>query len=199
MAKLTNGRSLDMTANPCASTADAASLASIVSQHASSSAQATYQGKTLVGTFSGETCTFGQSSPDAGWNYFRLLLTQNGVSMFLVPAIFVDPSTFGGMSWFDGELNWNGAWPSGASDLTTSGDEQYIQDLGGRAYMPAISPFFFTYYGPDSYNKDFIYRSDDWLLATRMEQVTSLRDKVDFAEIISWNGGSLLELHVSLG
>lgn len=43
------------------------------------------------------------------------------------------------------------------------------------------------YYGVNSYNKNWIYRSDDWLLATRMEQIIAMRNKVDMVEIISWN------------
>lgn len=43
------------------------------------------------------------------------------------------------------------------------------------------------YYGVNSYNKNWIYRGDDWLLARRMEQVIAMRNKVDMVEIISWN------------
>lgn len=43
------------------------------------------------------------------------------------------------------------------------------------------------YYGVNSYNKNWIYRGDDWLLATRMEQIIAMRTKVDMVEIISWN------------
>lgn len=93
------------------------------------------------------------------------------------------------MAWLDGELNWNSGWPTGSTNLDTSSDVTYSRDLGGnKTYMPAISPCFFTYYAPNSYNKDFIYRSDDWLLATRMEMIVAMRNKVEFAEIISWNG-----------
>lgn len=70
--------------------------------------------------------------------------------------------------------------------------------------MPSISPLFFTYYGPNSYNKDWIYvsthcivksialtatqRSDDWLLARRFEQLIAMRTKIDMAEMVTWNG-----------
>ena len=110
--------------------------------------------------------------------------------MTFVPAIFIDPALFKGYSWMDGEFNWNSGWPMGGSPLDTSSDQQYMGALGNKTYMPAISPFFFTYYGPNSYNKNWIYRSDDWLLARRFEQVAAMRDKVDFAQLISWNGRS---------
>ena len=75
------------------------------------------------------------------------------------------------------------------SDLDTSSDMSYMSGLGSSlTYMPAVSPCFFTYYSPQTYNKDWIYRSDNWLLATRMEQLISMRASVEFAELISWNG-----------
>ncbi|GLB41205.1 hypothetical protein LshimejAT787_0904200 [Lyophyllum shimeji] len=43
-------------------------------------------------------------------------------------------------------------------------DKTYINDLGGRSYMAGVSPWFFTHYGPETYNKKFIYRCDDWRL-----------------------------------
>lgn len=41
----------------------------------------------------------------------------------------------------------------------------------------------------DISNKNWIYRSDDWLLAERFEQLVANRNKYDMAELISWNGG----------
>ena len=95
----------------------------------------------------------------------------------------------------DGELNWNSGWPLGATNLDDSSDILYMNALRNKTYMPAISPCFFTYYSPSSYNKDWIYRSDDWLLAIRMEMLVAMRSEVDMAEIISWNGelSSLIE------
>ena len=180
--------SIDFTVNSCSSTGDATFLTGLIAQYAKSSAQATYSGKPLVSTFSGDGCTFGQSSATSGWAYLRTLLKQKGTDMYLVPAIFVDPATFSSMPWLDGEFNWNSGWPMRGAPLDTSSDKLYMGDLGNRTYLPAISPFFFTYYGPNSYNKDWIYRSDDWLYARRWEQVALMRNVVDFAEIISWNG-----------
>jgi glucan endo-1,3-alpha-glucosidase len=178
--------SFDFTSLTCSSTADASSIANYINTYASSSAQVTYNSKTLVSSFSGDSCTFGQSSVVSGWNYVRTLLKK---PMFLVPAIFSDPSQFNSSSfaWLDGELNWNSGWPMGSTALTIASDQQYMADLGSKAYMAAASPCFFTYYGPNSFNKDWIYRSDDWLLALRMEQLASMRGTVPFAEIISWN------------
>lgn len=37
------------------------------------------------------------------------------------------------------------------------------------------------------YNKNFIFRGDDWLLATRMEQLVQNRNEVGLVEVITWN------------
>ncbi|KAJ3564227.1 hypothetical protein NP233_g8433 [Leucocoprinus birnbaumii] len=53
--------------------------------------------------------------------------------------------------------------------------------------MAAVSPWFFTHYGPDSWNKNWIYRADDWLFVRRWEQLIKMRNSVDFVQVISWN------------
>jgi len=179
--------SLDVSSLGCSTTAHAANLANIILTYANSSAQALYKDKVLVSSFAGENCNFGQSSVTAGWAYTKDLLTAQNTSIYLMPAIFSDPAGFKALDWMDGEFNWNGAWPMTAAPLTTASDEQYMSALGTKGYMPAMSPAFFTYYGANSYNKNWIYRSDDWLLATRMEQIIAMRNKVDMVEIISWN------------
>lgn len=181
--------SLDVSSLSCSSASDAATHVASIATYANHSAQAMYNSKVLVSTFSGESCTFGQGSVSAGWTYFRSLLTAKGISIYFVPSIFSDISTYSGDSWMDGEFNWNGGWPTGNTALDTSSDTSYMSALGSKGYMAAVSPCFFTYYSPSSYNKDWIYRSDDWLLARRMEQIISMRNSFDMAEIISWNGG----------
>ncbi|KAG6831948.1 hypothetical protein H0H92_006549 [Tricholoma furcatifolium] len=54
-------------------------------------------------------------------------------------------------------------------------------------YMAAVSPWFFTHYGPDSYNKNFIYLSDQHLYSKRWESLIDTRDQIDIVQIISWN------------
>ncbi len=183
--------SFDFTAVSCNSAADGQAMATLINAYSSNAAQVVYKSKTLVSSFAGDQCTFGQGNTLAGFNYVRGLLTK---PMYFVPAIFIDPSTFAqsAQAWFDGELNWNSGWPSGSGNLDTSSDSNYMSNLGSKGYMPAVSPSFFTYYacgsGAGQWCKDFIYRSDNWLLATRMEQLISFRNSVDFAELISWNG-----------
>ena len=43
------------------------------------------------------------------------------------------------------------------------------------------------HYDPDSYNKNFIYRGDDWLLAQRWESLVQNRSMIDFVEVNTWN------------
>ncbi|WWD19155.1 hypothetical protein CI109_103613 [Kwoniella shandongensis] len=179
--------SMDVSSLGCSSANDAVNMVNTIASYANNTAQAKYNGKTIVSTFAGEDCTFGQGSMNAGWTYFRTLLANKGVSAYFVPAVFSDVSTFKGDTWMDAEFNWNGAWPMGSTALDTSSDTTYMNALGTKGYMAAVSPAFFTYYSPSSYNKDWIYRSDDWLLARRMEQLIAMRNKVDLAEIISWN------------
>lgn len=166
-------------------------MANIVATYANSTAQGKIDGKTVVSTFAGEYCTFGQGSLNAGWTYFRSLLTARGVTPYIIPAIFSDISQFQSYDWMDGEFNWNSGWPMGSEPISTASDRSYTIALGSnKGYMPAVSPAFFTYYSPQSYNKNWIYRGDDWLLATRMEQLISIRNSVVMAELISWNGQS---------
>ncbi|ODN90837.1 hypothetical protein L198_06154 [Cryptococcus wingfieldii CBS 7118] len=179
--------SMDVTSLSCSSAADAATLVSTVTTYASHSAAAKYENKMLLSTFAGESCTFGQGSYQAGWTYFRTLLSNAGVSVYFTPATFADTSTFSSSSWMDGEFNWDSGWPMGSTALDTSSDTTYLAALGNKEYMAAASPAFFTYYGPSSYNKNWIYRSDDWLLARRLEQIISQRVSIDLIELISWN------------
>lgn len=176
--------SLDMTSLPCASAADAQSIVSLVRRFAGLGAQAKVDNKPLVSTFAGDSCSFG----GLGWKTgFVDALEAVGVDIFFVPSLFSNPSTFAADTEIDGELNWDSSWPTGGTDLTTASDELYMAALGSKAYMPAISPFFFTHFGANSWNKNWLYRSDDWLYCTRWEQVIAMRDKVFMAELLTWN------------
>ena len=180
--------SLDMTSLGCGSSSAAANLVSLVSTHASHPNQAKYDGKVLVSTFAGSDCTFGSSSSDAWESLFISALSAAGVDIFFVPSVFSDISTFSSDSWMDGELNWNSAWPMSSTPLSESStDASYISALGSKAYMPAISPFFFTHFGANSWNKNWLYMSDDWLYASRWEQVIAMRDEASMTEILTWN------------
>ncbi|KAG2001825.1 SEC14 cytosolic factor [Coprinopsis cinerea AmutBmut pab1-1] len=65
------------------------------------------------------------------------------------------------------------------------------RDDGGNldrpAYMAAVSPWFFTHYGQDSFNKNFVFLADQHLYAKRWESLVESRDKFDIVQILTWN------------
>lgn len=111
--------SFDMTSLPCTSYSDGALLQSYITTYGDNAHQAYYEGKILVSTFAGSSCTFGSTDWDAGWAAaFKTPLTEAGYDTFFMPSVFTDPSTFSAVDVMDGELNWNGGWPSGSVDVS---------------------------------------------------------------------------------
>ncbi|KAJ3504028.1 hypothetical protein NLJ89_g8158 [Agrocybe chaxingu] len=190
--------SFDMTSVPGNSPGDVQLFRTYLSAHANSARMFHHPrtGGIVVSTFSGENSTFGQGSMEGGWAYVKSEL--NKISpIYLIPSFFINPARYPNISAMDGAFNWNGGWPiqlhAGMSDseiknAKLDSDNIHLQNLtGGRTFMGAISPWFFTHYGPDSWNKNWIYRGDDWLFIKRWEQLISMRDRIDIAQIISWN------------
>lgn len=82
---------------------------------------------------------------------------------------------------------------------STDTDEKHLQSLssltGGnakrdgqkRAYMASASPWFFTHYGADTFNKNFIYLADQHLYSNRWENLISSRDSFDIVQLLTWN------------
>lgn len=63
----------------------------------------------------------------------------------------------------------------------------------GKPFMAAISPCFYTHYGdqkPWNLMKNFIYRSDDLLMASRFAELIGLptNQSPEMIQLISWNG-----------
>lgn len=79
---------------PCATTDDAQSIRSWVKTYTTHSNQLIYDSRALVSTFSGESCTFGQSSVAEGWKSQFVQHSDLQGQIFFVPSFFVDPSTF---------------------------------------------------------------------------------------------------------
>ncbi|KAI8970639.1 glycoside hydrolase family 71 protein [Trametes punicea] len=179
--------SFDMSALPCSRPSDAQLLQTYIKTYANNTGQMLYNGRVLISTFAGESCTFGASSLNQGW--LNAVKPSNGSlpGVWFVPSFFIDPSTFPGLTVIDGAFNWNSAWPMGNYNITFGPDLSYITNLGHRTYMAAVSPWFFTHYGPNSFNKNFIYRGDDWLLAQRWEMLVQNRMLVPLTEVLTWN------------
>jgi len=178
------GFSFDMTVMPCNSTGDAALLQKYITTYSNNSNVLQFDGKMLITTFSGEACSFGQSSVDAGW---KAAVKTGMPPVHFIPAFLGDPSTFSTYQSPDGAFNWNGGWPQTQVDTSFDTDTTYISALGGKTYLGAVSPWFFTHYGADTFNKNWIYNFDDWLFSERWEVLIKNRDKVPIVEVLTWN------------
>ncbi|KAJ7694797.1 glycoside hydrolase family 71 protein [Mycena rosella] len=176
--------SFDMSSLPCASLGDATTLRNFMEPYQNHPNQFMYNGKPFVSTFAGESCRFGAGSLNDGWNN---ALKSGQPAIYFVPSFFVDPATFPSMPVMDGAFQWNSAWPMGNYDINFSPDSSYLSKLGKRSYMAGVSPWFFTHYGPDTYNKNWIYRGDNWLFAQRWELLIQNRNSIALAQIITWN------------
>ncbi|KZS88511.1 hypothetical protein SISNIDRAFT_490103 [Sistotremastrum niveocremeum HHB9708] len=205
--------SFDMTSLSCASPADGANLRSFITTYANHPNQFKYSTfgtpKPFASTFSGENCQFGQGSYQNGWQtqFYNPLVANGGPGVYFVPSFFVDPSTLGSQTFTNGSFAWNAGWPiqltanslssntdSARASLATqvgdlSQDQAYFQTLSGtgKSYLAAVSPWFFTHYSPQTYNKNWIYLADDHLYARRWESIMSARSQIPFVEIITWN------------
>ncbi|KAI0001061.1 glycoside hydrolase family 71 protein [Russula vinacea] len=160
--------SFDMTSIPGASEADAEFLHQYWNSLGATP---------TITTFAGDQCKFGQTSITSGWAVARAAL-ERVCPIHLIPAFFIDPAQY----------PWNGSWPI---HLTRAPQEKNTLSCvrlrpssrpksTGRTYMAA-------HYGPDSWNKNWIYRADDWLLVRRWEHLLACRNAIDIVQFISWN------------
>ncbi|KAA1477920.1 glycoside hydrolase [Dentipellis sp. KUC8613] len=176
--------SLDMSSLPCASDADVAALQALVERYAAHPAQLLHNGtgRAVLSTFAGDACAFGQ----AGW-----ARVAKGSGAWFVPAFFGDVRSWAGWDAVNGGFNWNAAWPTGKFNVTWDPDAAWRSALNvsgkQKAYMAPVSPWFFTHFGQNTYNKNWIYRGDEWLLAARWDILIAHRDQVDIVQIVSWN------------
>ncbi|KAF9540311.1 glycoside hydrolase family 71 protein [Agrocybe pediades] len=148
----------------------------------------------VVSTFSGENSNFGQGNLENGWQYLKNELNKI-VPVYFIPSFFISPARYRSIPAMDGAFNWNGGWPlqlnpwterSQVVNAKLDSDYSHLENLtDGRTFMAAVSPWFFTW----------IYRGDDWLFVRRWEQLIEMRDSIDMAQIISWNGEYYGESH----
>ncbi|KAJ7655358.1 glycoside hydrolase family 71 protein [Mycena rosella] len=187
--------SFDMSSIPSASPGDVELLRSYLAAFGSHPRMFRYRGKVLVSTFAGEGSTFGRGARDA-WAFAKDAM-QDVVPIYFVPALFVDPTRYPEIPALDGVFNWNGGWPLHLTPAhprreiespVLDTDRHHLSNLSSaQTFMAAVSPWFFTHYGPDSWDKNWIYRGDDWLFARRWEQLIEMRARVDIVQVISWN------------
>jgi len=43
------------------------------------------------------------------------------------------------------------------------------------------------HYGPETYNKNFIYSGDNWLFVERWEHLIANRAQLDIVEVLTWS------------
>ncbi|KAG8874654.1 hypothetical protein FRB97_005750 [Tulasnella sp. 331] len=181
--------SFDLTSLPCSGTGDANAIRSYISGYNKHPAQLVdNSNRMVVSTFGGEFCTFGQGSLNAGWEF---AVKQGMPATSFIPGFFTDPSNYKGYPVMDGDFYWDGGWPLDDSEISFDRDQQQIDgvnELGpGKVYMAPVSPWFFTHYGVNSYNKNFIYKADNHLYASRWEILIANRNKIAIAQIVTWN------------
>ncbi|KAG8920541.1 hypothetical protein FRC02_000840 [Tulasnella sp. 418] len=183
--------SFDVTAMSCGSYDDANFIRQYIANYANHPNQLKdSRGRIIVSTFGGEYCTFGQGNLNDGW---RKAVKEGLPETLFIPSFFSDPSNFKDYNVVDGMFYWNGGWPLGNYDINFDRDNQQINGLRqspngyNKVYMAAVSPWFFTHYGPDTFNKNWIFKGDNHLYNTRWDLLIAHRNEIGIAEIISWN------------
>lgn len=180
--------SFDFAVMSCSSAADAHKVLDLIRRTASSPAQAMFEGKVIVSTFLGEACSFGVGGSDPWGTAIFTPLEAAGINVYFIPFFSTQTHSLTQSRWVDGGLDWNSAWPMGNWDISSgSQDNTYVMALATKGYISSVSPFFFTHFGADTYNKNWLYRSDDWLYCTRWEQIIQKRTHWAMTEIITWN------------
>ncbi|KAJ2926109.1 hypothetical protein H1R20_g10981, partial [Candolleomyces eurysporus] len=177
--------SFDMGSLPCRQERDGDLLRNFVNTYQQHSNMFRFRGRPVVSTFGGQRCHFGSPTVNGGWR--RVLKTNMTTEVHFVASFFMDPAIYGSIDAADGAFSWDSAWPMGNYDISDEYDVEFRKYLPGRTYMAGVSPWFFTHYGPESFNKNFIFRADNWLLASRWEILVRNREHIDLVQVISWN------------
>ncbi|EPS44184.1 hypothetical protein H072_1875 [Dactylellina haptotyla CBS 200.50] len=157
---------------------DGSAVAEIVSYlqtYAAHPAALKHNGKSVVTTFIGDN--FGSN-----WNSVR---SQVSTPLEIIPNW--QPNNVGNSA-IDGAFSWV-AWPNSNNNpvpgpMTTATDNAYLSALAGKTYMAPVSPWFFTHFDFSSWQKNWIFASDD-LYVTRWNQILSLAPPL--IQIVTWN------------
>ncbi|KZV91682.1 mutanase [Exidia glandulosa HHB12029] len=160
-------------------TSDAGRVGQLVNQYGSKASQLKVDGKVFVSSFAGDGLDV-----DA-------VRSSAGMDLFVAPNFHPGQGDF---SKVDAAFNWMG-WPSDGNNKAPKpggpvvsvqdGDNAYISALGGKPYMAAVSPWFFTHFGAEvPYSKNWVFPGDT-LWYDRWNQILDL--KPNFVEIVTWN------------
>ncbi|KAL7420747.1 hypothetical protein Q5752_004699 [Cryptotrichosporon argae] len=158
-------------------TSNTSGVIDMLSQFVTESAQFTVDGAAYVSTFIGDG--FDWATVQAGV----------GTQLYVVPD-WDASADYAADAALAGLFSWD-AWPNSDNapinaSMTTANDETYIAALGGKPYMAPISPWFFTHFGADSYDKNWLFKSET-LWKDRWDQILSMSADLQFVEIITWN------------
>ncbi|KAK9318783.1 glycoside hydrolase [Lipomyces orientalis] len=142
----------------------------MVNSYKGHQSQYRYSGKPLVSTFEGTS----------NINDWSTIKEQTGC-YFIPDWSSLGPQRAASQSVIDGAFSWV-AWPTGATDMNTDSDKQYLSALAGKPYMMPVSPWFYT--NIPQYHKNWLWRGDT-LWPDRWDQVLQIQPQL--VEIISWN------------
>ncbi|KAF3942470.1 hypothetical protein ABW19_dt0201434 [Dactylella cylindrospora] len=152
-------------------------IANILRTYAAHPAALKYNNKAVVTTFIGDG--FGSN-----WNSVR---SQVSTPLEILPN-YQPGNIQSNAGAIDGAFSWV-AWPSSNNNpvpgpMTTDTDNAYLSALAGKTYMAPVSPWFFTHFDFSSWQKNWIFASDD-LYVTRWKQILSLAPPL--IQIVTWN------------
>lgn len=133
--------SLDMSVFGCGDWSSVPTIQSYLDNYLWHAAAAKVNGKSALTTFAGDSCTFSQGNTNAGW---AAVFGNRASSIYFMPAYFGGTSALSSYN-IQAEVNWDGAWPMGSSDIDTGSDWGYMGSLQGKGYVATISPLFYTH------------------------------------------------------
>uniref|UniRef100_A0A1D1ZAN8 Glucan endo-1,3-alpha-glucosidase agn1 n=1 Tax=Anthurium amnicola TaxID=1678845 RepID=A0A1D1ZAN8_9ARAE len=150
-------------------------IVQLINSYASSPAQYKVDGKPLVTTFIGD---------NQDWSNVK-----SRTNCFLAPN-WADPNSIASNAQADAGYPWN-AWGtvnnSGVPDPNANLVEQdsyWEQVLGSKVYFAPVSPWFFTHYAPNSYDKNWIFPTED-LYLTRWKHLLNISPSAIYQ--LTWN------------
>ncbi|KAK6500921.1 hypothetical protein TWF506_003680 [Arthrobotrys conoides] len=151
-------------------------IVGILQTYAAHPAALKHNNKAVVTTFIGDN--FGNN-----WNTVR---SQVSTALEILPNW--QPPNVQNNAAVDGAFSWV-AWPNSnnnpiAGPMTTASDTAYLSALAGKVYMAPVSPWFFTHFDFSSWQKNWIFASDD-LYVTRWNQILSIAPPL--IQIVTWN------------
>ncbi|KAJ2929749.1 hypothetical protein H1R20_g7350, partial [Candolleomyces eurysporus] len=128
-------------------------------------------GKVFVSSYAGDYLG------NAGWASLKAQ-----TNAYIMPLIWGLEGQFNSWSSLDSWYCWGCAYPQGNNDKTTDDDRYYMNQLGSK-YATTVSGWMFT----NLPYKTFYLRGDNWLINNRWEQLISMRNELNFVEMLTWN------------